>query len=666
MKFRTTTRVFSALALTAAIAVAASAAATAGTTPGGWLKPGAPLSGQQHPDPSITTLGSTLFSVSTKHGGSNLPSVWSADGTMWTARTQLDGQKWLNDALPSMPWGASGKSLWAPTVKFVGDHWVAYVAVRTANPPAYTSYGRFAIYAATASSPNGPFTAVSRKPAVNVSVANSPGGVLDPNIFVDPVTNLPYLLWKTEGNTHGNYPTIWARRLNSEGTAFAAGSHTRKLISVSQKWEGKVVENPSMTRVNGRYVLLYSGNVYSSTKYATGYAICSSPLGDCRKSARNPILKSASGSYAPGGADGVVDSRGRFLVAYAAYSRQSGGHGSESVGRTMRIAQFSASKSGVSVLRRTIGSNTSTGYLWSSNGTSFSSQAQSVGGNYLPFSGDFNADGRADLGLYGSWTRPDAIAYSDGNQTFHQSSSALNQAGAFEPVAGDFNGDGRTDVYWYEPGNDPVIAFSNRAGANYDSSARVDTLSFKGTGTSWSSESLAQDWTAEPIVGDFDHNGLDDILWYRPGSASDSLWLMRSDGNGGTTVVRKSLQIGGNYTPVAGDFNGNGYTDIYWYAPGAAKDVIWWFGEGGEHVASTSTAAMQVTRADYRPFAGDFNGDGKAEIFWYAPGAASDCEWSSISPDGTHVSHPESVSGNFTPVVGDYDGNGTDDIWWLG
>ena len=35
--------------------------------------------------------------------------------------------------------------------------------------------------------------------------------------------------------------------------------------------------------------------------------------------------------------------------------------------------------------------------------------------------------------------------------------------------------------------------------------------------------------TYKPFVGDFDGNGRDDVFWYAPGAAADSIWYGRSN-----------------------------------------------------------------------------------------------------------------------------------------
>ena len=61
-----------------------------------------------------------------------------------------------------------------------------------------------------------------------------------------------------------------------------------------------------------------------------------------------------------------------------------------------------------------------------------------------------------------------------------------------------------------------------------------------------------------------------DILWYRPGTAADVLYL----GAPGRTFEGRSADIDEVFVPFAGDFNGNGVEDVFWYGPGGARDAL--------------------------------------------------------------------------------------------
>jgi alpha-tubulin suppressor-like RCC1 family protein len=116
--------------------------------------------------------------------------------------------------------------------------------------------------------------------------------------------------------------------------------------------------------------------------------------------------------------------------------------------------------------------------------------------------------------------------------------------------------------------------------------------------------------------------------------------------------------VRGRYIPIVGDFDCNGRDDIFWYAPGSAQDFVWYSTRNG--FVSHDYAVNSV----YTPVAGDFDGDGCSDIFWYAPGRASDYVWYG-SQFKQFTAEQEPVFGSYTPIVGDFDGDGHSDIWWF-
>ncbi len=155
-----------------------------------------------------------------------------------------------------------------------------------------------------------------------------------------------------------------------------------------------------------------------------------------------------------------------------------------------------------------------------------------------------------------------------------------------------------------------------------------------------------------PLSGDFDGNGVDDVLLYGMGSTPDGLLFNTTSGSS-----RRDLTINGRYEPFVADFDGDGRSDIMWYAPGSAGDYVWY----GRSDGTFTSRAMQVN-GDYRPLVGDYDADGRADIFWYVAGTRPDYFWYSTGTAFRSVYAP--ANGSYAPLIADFDGNGHDDIFW--
>jgi hypothetical protein len=129
------------------------------------------------------------------------------------------------------------------------------------------------------------------------------------------------------------------------------------------------------------------------------------------------------------------------------------------------------------------------------------------------------------------------------------------------------------------------------------------------------------------------------------------------------------ITANGSYTPITGtlDCTGTGGSyGVIWYAPGPGADSIWTEFDDGSTPNSVDYVSSPLTiNGTYKPFVGDFDGDGCDDVFWYAPGAGADSVWYGVP--GGFTSRPVSVQGTYEPLVGDWDdANPGDDIFWYG
>ena len=258
-----------------------------------------PVYDENFPDPFVLPVGGSYYAYGTNGERGNVPTLRSRDLVRWTA----DG-----DALPTLgPWAVEGRT-WAPEV--LRGPKATYVLYYTAQSPELSAQ---CIGRAVAKSPRGPFVDRSRRPLV---CQKAEGGSIDASPFRDDDGAL-YLLWKNDGNCCGFDTFIYAQRLSKDGLRLV-GRRSR-LVKQDARWEGSLVEAPTLWKHGRRYYLFFSANAYDSDAYAVGYASCRGPLGPCRDSPENPILTSRCGAAGPGHQTLVKDDEGDTWIVYHAW-----------------------------------------------------------------------------------------------------------------------------------------------------------------------------------------------------------------------------------------------------------------------------------------------------------------------------------------------------------
>ncbi|HMR74439.1 MAG TPA: glycoside hydrolase family 43 protein [Polyangiaceae bacterium] len=246
------------------------------------------------PDPGVTQDGDTYYMACTP--GPAYPIRTSKDLVNWNKV----GTIFTNANKPS--W-ASG-TYWAPEIHKVGTQYVAYFSAKS------SSSGTFAIGAASASSPTGPFKDIG-KPLVTEP---SPGAI-DAHYF-RASNGKHYILWKVDGNAVGKNTPIKIQELAANGLS-RIGSETT-ILTNTLAWEGPLVEGPWMVERSGTFYLFYSGNGYASAKYGVGVAKSNSPLGPFTKKGA-PILSSSAQWSGPGHGAILKGPSGDWVHVYHAW-----------------------------------------------------------------------------------------------------------------------------------------------------------------------------------------------------------------------------------------------------------------------------------------------------------------------------------------------------------
>jgi uncharacterized protein (TIGR03437 family) len=212
---------------------------------------------------------------------------------------------------------------------------------------------------------------------------------------------------------------------------------------------------------------------------------------------------------------------------------------------------------------------------------------------------DFNGDGKPDIVTANTGADDVTVLLGNGSGGFAAAQGSPFPVGLFphSVAVGDFNGDGKPDIVTANSGNNTVKILLGTGSGGFTGGGAFPAGSFP--------QSVA--------VMDFNGDGKLDIV--AANSGSHSVTVLLGNGSGGfAAAIGSPFAVGMNpQSVIAVDVNGDGKPDIVTANSGDnTVTVLLGNGLGGFNAAGGSPFAAGVTPVSL--VAGDFNGDGRTDI----------------------------------------------------
>lgn len=226
--------------------------------------------------------------------------------------------------------------------------------------------------------------------------------------------------------------------------------------------------------------------------------------------------------------------------------------------------------------------------------------------SYVYF-GDWNGDGLTDMLWRGGPSNSlNHWLVNNGNMSFTETDNAITNSFASAVYVGDFNGDGFSDVMQMGDAGDGSQRWFLNDGALHFTSVDnpIPVASLSGAAT--------------PIFGDFNADGLLDVLWYKSSDGTNRWFLNK----GNLTFTETDNPIApsiltGTAGPMLGDWNADGITDAMWYSPSGGTNR--WFTNNGTLSFSEQDNLLATGSINgLTLLTGDWNGDGSSDVMAYS------------------------------------------------
>ena len=261
-----------------------------------------------------------------------------------------------------------------------------------------------------------------------------------------------------------------------------------------------------------------------------------------------------------------------------------------------------------------------------------------TGTSNIPVIGDWNGNGKTEVGVYqnGVWY----LDYNSNSQWNTGIDKVYNFGTAgWTPVTGDWNGDGKAKVGVYQ--NGAWYLDYNGNGAWNAGIDKVYNFGSKG-------------WT--PVTGDWNGDGKTKVGVYQNG-----VWYLDYNGNGAWNAgIDKVYNFGSKgWTPLTEDWNGDGKTKV-----GVYQNGVWYLDYTGNGAWNASADKLYLFGATgWTPVPGDWNKDGRTEVGAYRIGTFQmDYNGNGVWNGAAGDKQVNSGITGYTPKAGDWNGDGTTEV----
>ncbi|MEO3863123.1 VCBS repeat-containing protein [Acrocarpospora sp. B8E8] len=223
--------------------------------------------------------------------------------------------------------------------------------------------------------------------------------------------------------------------------------------------------------------------------------------------------------------------------------------------------------------------------------------------------GDLNGDGLDDLVQVRDDKQVVVFWNSGANPNYSWSNNRSVLTGIDNPSmirVGDFNGDNLDDILQIRANGNLVVFFNTGANPNFN----------------WSNNRLvltAITDSAEISVGDLNNDGLDDIVQTRPTGQVVVFWNSGANPNFSWSNNRAVLSAMAKDEVKVGDFNADGLDDILQTRTGGQVVAFWNSGANPNFSWSNNRAVLTAMNEKNRVKTGDLNGDGLDDLIQIRP-----------------------------------------------